>query len=402
MSLSAEQHANRAAWLQLVLTSGLGPVTVQELLRQFGLPEDVLAANATALAKVLPPNLIAAIADRSPQRLAQIDANLDWAEAPDRHLIALNEPEYPQQLLNLTDPPPLLWVIGDVRLLQQPCLAIVGSRHASQSGVAHAQAFARALGDAGWTIVSGLAQGIDAAAHRGGLASRASTIAFVGNGLDRVYPAVNRDLAHQIAAQGAIVSEFSLGTPPMRDHFPRRNRLIATIALGTLIVEAARQSGSLITARLAAEAGRDVFAIPGSIDSPLAKGCHALIKQGAKLVESAEDVLGELSRFDVRPDRLQADRQVPNSTSNAALGAMSSSASGSAASAPPAISDEMAGDPAELQALLQFVGWDPISVDQLAQRSGAAVAQLSSNLLLLELAGRVERLRDGRYQQLVS
>lgn len=394
MSLSAEQHANRAAWLQLVLTSGLGPVTVQELLRQFGLPEDVLAASATALAKVLPPNLIAAVADRSPQRLAQIDANLDWAGAPDRHLIALNEPEYPQQLLNLTDPPPLLWVIGDVRLLQQPCLAIVGSRHASQSGVAHSQAFARALGDAGWTIVSGLAQGIDAAAHRGGLASRASTIAFVGNGLDRVYPAVNRDLAHQIAAQGAIVSEFSLGTPPMRDHFPRRNRLIATIALGTLIVEAARQSGSLITARLAAEAGRDVFAIPGSIDSPLAKGCHALIKQGAKLVESAEDVLGELSRFGVRPDRLPADRQGPNSTSNAA--------SGLAASAPPAISDEMAGNTAELQALLQFVGWDPISVDQLAQRSGAAVAQLSSNLLLLELAGRVERLRDGRYQQLVS
>jgi DNA processing protein len=377
MALSVERRAERASWLQLVLTPGLGAVSAQLLLRQFGLPEDVLAASATQLSKTLTAPLVAALRESGQRNAERIEANLVWAQAADHHLVAISDDAYPRELLVLADPPPLLWVTGDVTMLQHRCFAIVGSRNATQAGLNHAESFARSLGDAGWTIVSGLALGIDAAAHRGGLASAAGTIAFVGNGLDRVYPAAHRDLAHQIAANGALVSEFSIGTPPLRDHFPRRNRLIAALAQGTLVVEAARQSGSLITARLAAEVGREVFAIPGSIDSPLTKGCHALIKQGAKLVDSAEDVLSELREFgplDRRPES-----QTP-------AGATSTAA---------------ANIPDELKALLQFVGWDPVSIDQLTELTGISVAQLSADLLQLELDGRIERLADGRFQQLM-
>lgn len=364
MPLSEQGRAERASWLQLVLTPGLGPVAIHRLLQEFGLPEDVLRADAGALAKVLPPALATALAEGAQSETPALQANLDWAEREANHLVALGDEAYPRALLALHDPPPLLWVIGRVELLNRRAIAVVGSRQASRAGCARAHALAQALGDAGWTVVSGLAQGIDAAAHRGALAGRAGTLAIVGNGLDRVYPAANHDLAHRIARDGALVSEFALGTPPLPHQFPRRNRLIAAISAGTLVVEAARDSGSLITARLAAEAGREVFAVPGSIDSPLSKGCHLLLREGARLVESVEDLLEELEPAGARILSRRHD----------------------APSAP--------------HPLLADLGWDPVGVDLLSERTGADVAQLSAQLLLLELDGRIERLADGRYQQL--
>jgi DNA processing protein len=252
-------------------------------------------------------------------------------------------------------------------------VAIVGSRNATQQGVRDAAAFARALSESGLTVVSGLALGVDAAAHEGGLAGLGSSVAVVGTGLDRVYPARNKALAHRLAAQGAIVSEFSLGTPPKSGHFPRRNRIISGLALGVLVVEAALESGSLITARLAAEQGKDVFALPGSIHSPLSKGCHRLIKQGAKLVESAQDILEELGprlgACPARPERTEAE------------GA-------------PA---EFASDP-----LLDALATGPLALDQLAGRLGLTVDALSVRLLSAELAGTVARLPGGLYQRIHS
>ena len=225
-----------------------------------------------------------------------------WLDDPANCVLTLADADYPQSLLQIPDPPPLLYAKGRRELLNRACFAIVGSRNATRAGIQQAEAFAGALSDANLVIVSGLALGIDAAAHRGGLAGASSTIAIVGTGLDVVYPARNRDLAHEIASRGCIVSEFPLGTPPMPDNFPRRNRLISGMARGCLVVEAALSSGSLITARMANEQGKEVFAMPGSIHSPLAKGCHRLIKQGAKLAESAEDILEEL-RLPVRTSR---------------------------------------------------------------------------------------------------
>jgi DNA processing protein len=353
-----------ASWLQLALTPGIGPVTFQRLLRQFGLPQAVLAKKRAELAAFASPALLAALES---EEVAQSEArSLAWASEPGHWVITLADEVYPRLLLEIADPPSLLYARGRVELLQRAALAIVGSRNATLQGEANAQTLARALSEAGLTVVSGLALGIDAAAHRGGLAGPGSTIAVLGTGIDVVYPSRNAPLAAEIAERGLLLSEFPLGTAPAAQNFPRRNRLISGLARGCLVVEAALASGSLITARAAADQGREVFAIPGSIHSPLAKGCHALIKSGAKLVESAEDVLAELAGF--RPSGYASTtKQMPTGTETG---------------------------------LLAHMGHDPVDVDSLCSRAGMSAEQVSSELLRLELDGRVAALPGGLYQRL--
>lgn len=350
------------AWLRLSLLQGLGHQSLRKLLVALGSPASVLAASQRELRAVVSEKLAVAIRNggADPAELAAVE---QWLTDPANHIVTLADRDYPQALLEISDPPPLIYVKGRLDLLNRPGFAIVGSRNATRQGLANAEAFAATLSNAGLTIVSGLALGVDAAAHRGGLDGPSSTIAVVGTGLDIVYPARNRDLAHRVAQSGALISEFALGTPALAANFPRRNRLICGLAKGCLVVEAAVSSGSLITARLAADQGREVFAIPGSIHSPLAKGCHALIKQGAKLVESAQDVLEELGY--------------------------------SARSVPPAETPA----PETEHALLAHIGFDPVNIDTLQQRSGLAAAALNSALTDLELAGQVEALPGGRWQR---
>jgi DNA processing protein len=379
LSMDAEE---RAAWLRLALTPGVGPRTARELLGAFGLPQAVFAAGTTALARVVAAPLAHTLSAAPDAALLEaIDQAERWlAAAAHRRLLTLADADYPQGLLASADPPAVLFAQGRVDLLNRPSLAIVGARSATQQGAATAEAFAAALARAGLTIVSGLALGIDSAAHRGALkaaaeGAAASTIAVLGTGIDLVYPASNRALHEQIGAEGVLLSELPLGTPPAAHNFPRRNRLIAALARGVLVVEAALRSGSLITARLAAEAGREVFAIPGSIHSPLARGCHRLIKDGAKLVESAQDVLGELRWSG-------ADANSPG-----AAGVPADARGGGSADGPHA-------------ALLAALGHDPVDIDQLAERTGLQTGALSAALLQLELTQDVERLPGNRYQRL--
>ncbi len=354
-----------ASWLQLSLTPGLGAATIRSLLKQFGLPQAMLARRDAELAPVIGQAALQAM--RSPRVAEAVERVLQWAATDGHHVVTLADETYPRGLLEISDPPPVLYAHGRVELLAQPALAIVGSRNASAQGARNAEQFARALGDAGLTIVSGLALGIDAAAHCGGLESRGSTIAVLGTGIDVVYPARNAELAAEIARRGLLLSEFSFGTPAIAHNFPRRNRLISGLARGCLVVEAAVESGSLITARCAADQGRDVFAIPGSIHSPLSKGCHVLIKAGAKLVESAEDVLAELDGF---------------------------RASGFANAAATATTSEPD------TGVLAVMGHDPVDVDSLCARAGMSAEQVASELLRLELDGRVTALPGGLYQRL--
>jgi DNA processing protein len=352
-----------ASWLQLALTPGLGPATLQRLLRQFGLPQAVLARRRAELGPFITPAVVEALdSDAVSQAVAHA---LQWAQQPGCWIVTLADETYPRLLLEIPDPPALLYGQGRIELLSRPAMAVVGSRNATQQGEANAASMAKALSDAGLTIVSGLALGIDAAAHRGGLAGTGSTIAVLGTGIDVLYPARNAALAADIGARGLLLSEFPLGTAPAGQNFPRRNRLISGLARGCLVVEAALASGSLITARAAAEQGRDVFAIPGSIHSPLAKGCHALLKSGAKLVESADDVLAELSGF-------------------RATGYASTTR------------ESRAPEPG----LLAHMGHDPVDVDSLCSRAGMSAEQVSSELLRLELDGRVAALPGGLYQRL--
>jgi len=359
------QDPGLASWLQLSLTPGLSPATIRKLLQQFGLPQAVLARKRGELATLVPSAALAAL-DSEPVASA-VARGLEWSAQAGHALVTLADETYPKLLLEITDPPPLLYARGRVELLARSALAIVGSRNATQQGSANAEAFARTLSESGLTIVSGLALGIDAAAHRGGLQGPGSTIAVLGTGIDVIYPQRNAALAGEIAQRGLLISEFPLGTAPAAHNFPRRNRLISGLARGCLVVEAAVASGSLITARAAAEQGRDVFAVPGSIHSPLAKGCHALIKSGAKLVESAEDVLSELSGF--RPSGYASTREPPR----------------------PAAADT---------GLLAHMGHDPVDVDSLCSRAGLTAEQVSSELLRLELDGRVAALPGGLYQRL--
>ena len=298
----------------------------------------------------------------------------EWLQSAGNHLVARGGDDFPELLAQIPRAPERLYVKGNLEFLHMPALAIVGSRNPTEAGRRTAFEFARHLGGAGFCIVSGLAEGIDTAAHRGALEAGAATIAFLGHGIDRVYPASNRDLAHEIAARGALVSEFPLGTHPDRSLFPQRNRLISGISLGTLVVEAARRSGSLITARLAGEQGREVFAIPGSIHNALSRGCHKLIRQGAKLVETADDIVAELAPLSSH--LLQSSLE-------------------STEKPQPGERDD--GDYAHLR---KFIGFDPISVDELAAISGGTLDQVSTMLLILELEGEVESLSGGRYSLL--
>ncbi len=361
-----------AAWLRLMHTPGVGGVAARALLAAFGLPDAIFRAGFDALRRVVAAPVAQALAGPVPESTkALIDATLAWLQLPGNHLLTLADAAYPGALLEIADPPPLLYLKGRLELLSRPALAVVGSRNASLQGVANAEHFSCALSEAGLTIVSGLALGIDAAAHRGGLRGAGSTIAVIGTGIDIVYPHSNRALAGLIAEQGCIVSEYALATPPLPANFPRRNRLISGLARAVLVIEAAARSGSLITARMAGEQGRDVFAIPGSIHSALAKGCHALIKQGAKLVESADDVLVEL--------------QWPSATV------------GAAPALAPAL-DHAQQEPQQ-QALLAALGHDPVDLDSLAQRAGLDAASVIGQLLTLEMDGLVERLPGGLFQR---
>jgi DNA processing protein len=358
------QDPGLASWLQLSLTPGLGAATLRELLKQFGLPEKVLAAPRAQLKAFATPQALAAL-DSEPVARA-VERALAWLEQPGCAIVTLADAAYPRLLLEIADPPPLLYCRGRTELLNRPALAVVGSRNATAQGAGNAERFARSFSAAGLAIVSGLAQGIDAAAHRGGLAGQGSTIAVLGTGVDVVYPQANAALAADIAERGLLVSEYALGTKALGHNFPRRNRLISGLAQGCLVVEAALASGSLITARAAAEQGREVFALPGSIHSPLSKGCHALIKSGAKLAESAEDVLSELAAF--RRTGFASTRAAP-ATAGAA-------------------------DP-----LLECMGFDPVDVDSLCARAGMPAERVSAELLRLELDGRVAALPGGLYQR---
>jgi len=355
--------ARAAAWAALA-SAGLATPVAVALLRAFGTPQHVLDASRASVEAVAGR----AAAERLDARDASHDASTAaWLGEPGHTLVAWGDADYPRQLLEIPDPPLALFALGRLALLARPAIAIVGSRQATPQGVEDAYAFARILAEAGLTVVSGLAQGIDAAAHRGALDTPASTIAVTGTGPDRVYPASHRDLAHAIVERGALVTEFAPGTPPLKENFPRRNRLIAGLARGVLVVEAAPGSGSLITARLAVEQGRDVFAIPGSIHSPLSKGPHRLIRDGAKLVETAQDVLVELGVAGAR------------------------AAQGERAPAAP-------DDPAQAR-VLDAMGRGPVDLDRLVTRTGLAADALAATLVLLELDGRVAALPGGGWER---
>lgn len=348
----------------------MGPVTFQKLLAENDSPQQILDK----------PQQLKTIDSRIQQALKQpdwgkVESDLRWLEQPGRLILTLHDALYPDLLREIPDPPPLLYLQGDAALLNSWQLAMVGSRNPTASGRQTAEDFARYLAGGGLTVTSGLATGIDAAAHKGALKAEGHTIAVVGTGLDRVYPAKHRDLAHQIASTGLLVSEFPLGTPPKAENFPRRNRIISGLSLGTVIVEAALRSGSLITARMAMEQGREVFAIPGSIHNPLARGCHQLIREGAKLVETADHIIEELGAL----AGVQFSAEKPSSpTTESALPE----------------TDLPDGD---YQILFEHLGFDPIHIDQLVVDSGLTADAVSSMLLLLELQGQVASMPGGRY-----
>jgi DNA processing protein len=383
-----------AAWLQLMLTDGVGTVTARDLLSRFGLPSDILSAGFSALQKCVPEKIALALAGKPDTAMQlQIEKTLAWAAEPGNHVLTLADANYPQALLSIADPPPLLYAKGRTELLSRPGVAIVGSRNATAQGMQNAERFAQTLSNAGLCVISGLALGIDAAAHAGACSAspeHGSTIAITGTGLDLVYPAKHRALAHRIAEHGCLLSEYPIGTAAIAANFPRRNRLISGMSLGVLVVEAALQSGSLITARSALEQGREVFAIPGSIHSPLSKGCHQLIRQGAKLVESAQDVLEELQLHASTPIAQQPATTSTYSSQNTDVKMQRPS------TGVPAAVDE------HVRQVMQAAGHDPTSVDQLAERTGLAASEIQATLLLLELDGSVERMSDGRYQKLTS
>ncbi|MDE2439763.1 MAG: DNA-processing protein DprA [Betaproteobacteria bacterium] len=351
-----------AAWLRLTLIPGIGGETQRKLLAAFGLPEAIFAAGRSAVRHVI-GDRADLLFDSDPTEA--IEKSLEWTTQPGQALITLADTAYPKALLEIADPPNVLYVRGNPALLQQRGIAMVGSRNATPQGIQTAESFARHLAASGQCIISGLALGIDAAAHRGALAAQGHTVAVIGTGADRIYPARNKDLAIAIAERGVIVSEFPLGTPALAHNFPRRNRIISGLARGVLVVEAAPESGSLITARLAADQGREVFAIPGSIHSPVARGCHKLIKQGAKLVETASDILEELGNY---------DEAVPE----------------------PAATIPASNEPPLLAAL----GHGPCALDDLVERTGQSADLLLPELLTLELGGIVATLPGNRYQRL--
>lgn len=373
-----------SAWLRLLSTPGIGNASARRLLAAFGLPVQVFSQEEAALASVVSANQVQALRVPSATLAALLGQTWEWLEADPayRRVLTLGDPLYPQSLLQIEDPPLMLYAMGPpwvwsgnlLNSAASRCLAIVGSRNPSAQGASNARQFAHNLASAGLTIVSGMALGIDGAAHEGALAGAAeeslATIAVVGTGLDRVYPRQHRDLAHRIALRGVVLSELALGTAPLPANFPQRNRIISGLSRGTLVVEAALQSGSLITASMAIEQGREVFAIPGSIHAAQSRGCHALLKQGAKLVESAQDVLEEL--------QWGGDTTAPNPTQ---------------------VSVHTTHSRAPESPLLQALGHDPANVDDLQARTGLPTDQLLAQLMTLELQGDVARLPGGLFQR---
>ncbi len=412
------QRDELSAWLRLTLTPGVGPGTARRLLVAFGLPQQIFLQPEDALAALATPSQVKALCAVPPGLAALEEATWQWlhaaapegdgtpeGEPPVRRIVTLGDAAYPPALLTIEDPPLLLHLMGAARWLDgdgprcwpmERCVAIVGSRNPTAQGAENARQFGRALRGAGLCIVSGLALGIDAAAHEGaleagpgpggGAAALPSTIAVVGTGLDRVYPARHRTLAHRIARQGVVVSEYPLGTPPLAGNFPRRNRLIAALSQGTLVVEAALASGSLVTARLASEQGREVFAIPGSIHAPQSRGCHALIRQGAKLVESAQDVLEEL--------------RLPASAAASALEGQAAHGEEGEGSGRGGDAGRDSIDTGPHAAVLSALGFDPMGLDALGARTGMDAARLQVALLELELDGHVARLPGGLFQRM--
>ena len=374
--------AQLASWMRLERTRSVGPRTLPALLAAFcGDPDAIFAASQDALAEHLTAGQVRAILHPpSADTLRLVESTRRWLEQPGHAVLALGRPGYPDLLANIPDPPLLLYIKGCAGLLAAPALAIVGSRNASTQGKANAQAFAAALSGAGLTIVSGLALGVDTAAHEGALEGPGSTVAVIGTGPDLVYPARNRALFERIAQDGCIVSEYPVGTPPLPSNFPKRNRIISGLAAGVLVVEAAAQSGSLITARQAAEQGREVFAIPGSIHAALSKGCHLLIREGAKLVDGAGDVLEAMACSPLAAHRASPLQPQPQ---------------------PQPEPDTIALPPAEQDDLLAALGHDPLDPDTLLALIGGTPAELSTRLLMLELAGTVERLPGGKVQRVV-
>ena len=380
VAIAPWERAELQAWLRLSLTPSIGNAAARRLLAHFGSAPAIFEACTTELQACVSVAQAAQLR-HPPEGFEQaFETTWQWLHAGTQEvahaLVTLGDPRYPEGLLHTADPPLMLYVLGAPRWLNQACallgwqrsLAIVGSRNPTPQGADNAFEFARHLACQGWSVVSGMALGIDAAAHEGALAAASSvlpTVAVIGTGVDRVYPRAHKQLAHRLAQQGLVISEFPLGTPPIASNFPKRNRIISGLTRGTLVVEAALASGSLITARTASEQGREVFAIPGSIHSPQARGCHALIRQGAKLVESAQDILEEFS--DYTPDAKSAGGE-----STAGL----------------------AEHP-----LLQAMGYDPVHVEILSDRTGWSAANVQAQLLELELEGHVGRLPGGLYQR---
>ena len=374
------------AWLRLALTPSIGNTTARKLLTAFGSVQAIFEQSSSALRQLGSNKLASSLLSEPPGLAAQLQTTLQWLQAEsDRHIAVLGDAAYPAVLLDIEDPPLMLYMLGTLASRAQQAtnliansIAIVGSRNPTPQGQDNARQFAKSFGSAGICVVSGLALGIDGAAHDGAMLGGGETIAVVGTGLDRVYPKKQLDLAHRIARQGMIISEFPLGTPPLTANFPKRNRIISGLSRGTLVVEAALQSGSLITARLAAEQGKEVFAIPGSIHSPQSRGCHALIKQGAKLVEVAQDVLEEFKPMrasDIAPDALQALDD------------------GDESGKPVQTSEDF---------LLEALGFDASSLDALQARTGLDTAHLQARLLTLELDGQVARLPGGLFQRMAA
>lgn len=385
------QREELAGWLRLVLTPGVGNTTARQLLTAFGLPEHVFAQPASALGEVCSVRQTAALQQEPPELQDLLRVTWEWQQQDTerRRIISLGDPTYPQSLLEMEDPPlmlyamgsPLAWLPGGLASACARSVAVVGSRNPTPQGAANARQFAHSLAQAGLTVVSGLALGIDGAAHEGALqgatVDQLATVAVVGTGLDRVYPKQHLNLAHRIAQHGVLLSEYPLGTPPLAANFPKRNRIISGLVRGTLVVEAALQSGSLITARLAVEQGKDVFAIPGSIHSTQARGCHALIKQGAKLVECAQDILEELHlpAVSAAATNFEANNAVPTRAE-----------------------DTLEAD----SSLVSNLGFDPVSLDVLQARTGLDTPSLQAQLMALELQHRVARLPGGLFQRLAQ
>jgi len=400
------------SWLRLTLTTGVGNETARKLLAAFGLPEAVFRQSTEALKQVVSTAQAASLRTEPAELAALLEVTWSWLQesgegSAQRHILVLGDADYPVSLLTIEDPPLMLYLLGagsfTSNIHQAPVattqtathliaaslaasllnsIAVVGSRNPTPQGAANARQFSKALGLAGLTVVSGLALGVDGAAHEGALDSleagstQLATVAVVGTGLDRVYPKSHRDLAHRIAQNGLLISEYPLGTPPLPSNFPKRNRLIAGLAQGTLVIEAALKSGSLITARLTAEQGKEVFAIPGSIHSTQARGCHALIKQGAKLVESAQDVLEELKIVEI--DSLAANSVATHASRTGATDLFDTE-----------------------QVLLDALGFDPVGLDALQARCSLDTAKLQAQLMTLELDGLVARLPGGLFQRMV-